>query len=176
LAIVTTVGTVVLCIVILQQRTVINQVAHWGYAGCFFISTLASGTMVLPSMGSVVTFTLGSVLNPALVGLVSGFGEAIGAVWAYLTGYGGRSLVDVGAMQKRLAPFIERHQGKAIFAMAAIINPLYYPFSVWMGVLRVGVYKFAFCTLLGRTVKNLIVAYMGYFGIRSILQWLGVIN
>lgn len=165
-----------LCALILQQRAFINQVAHWGYAGCFLISMLASGTLVLPGMGSVITFTLGGVLNPALVGVIAGLGEATGAVGAYLTGYGGRGLVDIEPLQGRLSPFIERHGGKAIFVMAAIINPLYYPFAVWMGVLRVHMYKFFLCTLLGRTLKNVIVAYMGYFGIRTVLQWLGVLH
>jgi len=168
--------TVVVCVLIVQHRSFVSQLSHLGYVGCFLVSMLASGTLVLPGMGSVITFTLGGVLHPALVGVTAGLGEATGAVGAYLTGYGGRGLVDIEPLQGRLAPFLERHGGKAIFVMAAIINPLYYPFAVWMGVSRVHMSKFFLCTLLGRTLKNLILSYMGYFGIRSVLQWLGVLN
>lgn len=168
--------TVAACALIVQYRAIVNQAAHWGYAGCFFISMLASGTLMIPGMGVVITFTLGSVLNPMLVGVIAGFGEATGAVGAYLTGYGGGGFVDIEPLQTRLSPFMKRHGEKAIFAMAAIINPLYYAFAVWMGVLRVRVYKFFFYTLLGRTLKSIIVAYMGYLGLRSVLQFFGVLS
>ncbi len=167
-------ATVALCILIVQHRDFINQVAHWGYLGCFVINTLASGTFVLPGMGAVVTFTLGGVLHPAIVGVVAGLGEATGAVGAYLTGRSGRCLIANDPLEGRLSRFMERHGNKAMFFMAAIINPVYYPFAVWMGVLRVHMKKFFVYTLLGRTVKNLVLAYLGYFGIRTVLRWFGV--
>jgi membrane protein DedA with SNARE-associated domain len=169
-------ATVALCVFLLQHRTAVSQVSHWGYTGCFLISMLASGTLVLPGMGSVITFTLGGVLNPALVGVIAGLGEATGAVGAYLTGYGGRGFLESDPLQGRFSAFMERHGSKAMFIMAAIINPLYYPFAVWMGVLRVHMKKFFFYTLLGRTLKNLILAYLGYLGMRTVLQWLGIIG
>jgi membrane protein DedA with SNARE-associated domain len=58
--------------------------------------------------------------------------------------------------------------------MAAMINPLYYPFAVLMGVLRFGLGRFFLMTWAGRTVKNMFLAYLGYFGLRSVLQWLGL--
>jgi membrane protein DedA with SNARE-associated domain len=168
-------ATVVVCILIVQHREFINEIAHWGYVGCFVVNTLASGTLVLPGMGAVLTFTLGGVLHPAVVGVVAGLGEATGAVGAYLTGYGGRGLVAADPFNGRFSAFIERHGCKAMFIMAALINPVYYPFAVWMGVLRVHMKKFFFYTLLGRTVKNLVLAYLGYYGIRTVLHWFGVI-
>jgi membrane protein YqaA with SNARE-associated domain len=175
LAVLSISATVVVCVIIVQQRDFVNQIAHWGYAGCFLISMLASGTCVLPGMGAALTFTLGGVLHPALVGAVAGLGEATGAVGAYLTGYGGRGIVRGDPLGGRLSTFVEKHRSKAMFIMAALINPLYYPFAVWMGVLRVHLGSFFFLTLLGRTLKNVVLAYMGYFGIRTVLQWLGVL-
>jgi hypothetical protein len=29
--------------------------------------------------------------------------------------------------------------------------------------------------VVGRTLKNLLLAYLGYFGIRTVLQWLGLV-
>ena len=176
LAVLSISATVLLCVLILQHRELVSQIAHWGYLGCFLISMLASGTLVLPGMGSVITFTLGGVLNPALVGVVAGLGEATGAVGAYLTGYGGRGLLYTDPLKGRFSAFMERHGSKAMFFMAAIINPVYYPFAVWMGVLRVHMKKFFIYTLLGRTLKNLVLSYLGYFGIRTVLQYLGVLD
>lgn len=167
-------ATVVLCILIIQHQTFVDQISHWGYLGCFIINILATGTFVLPGMGAVITFTLGGVLHPAVVGVVAGFGEATGAVGAYLTGYGGRAFLDEGRMHDKFSQLMQRHGSKAMFIMAALINPIFYPFAVWMGVLRVRIGKFFLYTFLGRTFKNMLLAYLGYFGMRTVLQWIGM--
>jgi len=167
-------ATIVLCVLIVRHRGFVDQVSHWGYVGLFLVNVLASGTFVLPGMGPVITFTLGGVLHPALVGVVAGFGEATGAVGAYLTGYGGRGLLLDASFESRFSGLIQRHGSNAIFIMAALVNPIYYPFAVWMGVLRVRIGRFFLLTLAGRMLKNLLLAYLGYFGMRTVLQWLGL--
>ncbi len=166
--------TTTLCILIIQHREFIDELRHWGYLGLFLVNVVASGTLVLPGMGAIITFTFGGVLHPAIVGLVAGLGEATGAVGAYLTGYGGRGLLVADPLRGRFSAFMERHGSKAMFLMAALVNPIYYPFAVWMGVLRIRVGRFFMYTLLGRTLKNLLLAYLGFFGIRTILQWMGI--
>jgi membrane protein DedA with SNARE-associated domain len=168
--------TIVLCILIIQHRSYLDQIAHWGYVGCFFINILASGTLVMPGFGMILTFTLGGVLNPAIVGAVAGIAEAIGAVGAYFTGYGGGGLFrdNNSGLYLRFSNIIDRHGSKAVFFMASIINPIYYPFAVFLGMLRFGLARFLLATWAGRTIKNMMLAYLGYFGLRSILQWLGL--
>jgi membrane protein DedA with SNARE-associated domain len=168
--------TITLCVLIIQHRGYLDQIAKWGYLGCFIVNLFASGTLVLPGLGVLITFTLGGVLNPAIVGAVAGIGEATGAVGAYLTGYGGRGLFRErnGDLYARFTNIVQRHGSKAVLLMASILNPLYYPFAVFMGMLRFGLAKFFLMTWAGRTVKNMVLAYLGYFGLRSILQWLGL--
>jgi membrane protein DedA with SNARE-associated domain len=168
--------TVVLCILIIQHRSYLDQIAHWGYVGCFFINVLASGTFVMPGFGMILTFTLGGVLNPAIVGAVAGIAEAIGASGAYFTGYSGRGLFgdSNNSLYLRFSSIVDRHGSKAVFVMASIINPIYYPFAVFLGMLRFGWARFLLATWAGRTIKNMILAYLGYFGLRSILEWLGL--
>ncbi|MFU8796144.1 MAG: VTT domain-containing protein [Dehalococcoidia bacterium] len=168
--------TVVLCVLIILHREYVMQISRWGYVGCFVINVITSGTFVLPGFGIVFTFTLGGVLNPAIVGAVAGIGEAVGATGAYFTGYGGGGIFGNrdGRLYLRLSSIVERYGSKAIFLLAALVTPIYYPFAVFMGMLRYGWLKFFLVTWAGRTVKNMILAYLGYFGLRSILQWLGV--
>ena len=130
----------------------------------------------MPGLGMIFTFTLGGVLNPVIVGIVAGVGEAIGAVGAYFTGYGGKGLLRDcnNSLYTRFTSMLQRHGSKAVFIMASVLNPIYYPFAVFMGMLRFGLARFFFLTWAGRTVKNVILAYLGYFGLRSILQWLGL--
>ena len=63
----------------------IQQARGYGYAGGFVVSVMG-GVTVIPAPSLVVTFTLGRVLNPVYVGLIAGFGEALGGLTVYLTG------------------------------------------------------------------------------------------
>ena len=168
--------TIALCILIIQHRSYLDQIAHWGYIGCFIINILASGTLVMPGFGIIFTFTLGGVLNPAIVGAVAGIGETIGAVGAYFTGYSGRGVFQHSSntFHSRFTNLLNRHGFKGVFFMASMINPVYYFFAVFLGMLRFGFTGFFLATWAGRTIKNVAVAYLGYFGLRSILQWLGL--
>jgi membrane protein DedA with SNARE-associated domain len=168
--------TVALSLLIIQHRSYIEQIAHWGYLGCFVISVLTNGTFILPGFGIVLTFTLGGVLNPAIVGAVAGIGEAIGAIGAYFTGYAGRGLLrdSNNGLYLRFSNIVERHGSKAIFFVSAVLSPIFYPFAVCLGMLRFGWVRFFFATWAGRTVKSMALAYLGYFGLKAVLHWLGV--
>jgi membrane protein DedA with SNARE-associated domain len=168
--------TVALSLFILQHRSYIEEIAGWGYFGCFSVNVLASGTFILPGFGVVLTFTLGGILNPAIVGAVAGIGEAIGAFGAYFTGYAGRGLFrdSKSGLYLRFSNIIDRHGSKAIFFMASVLSPFFYPFAVLLGMLRFGRLRFFLATWAGRTVKSMVAAYLGYFGLHSILQWLGL--
>ncbi len=168
--------TIALSLFILQHRSYLNQIAEWGYLGCFFINVLTNGTFILPGFGIVITFTLGGVLNPAIVGAVAGIGEAIGATGAYLTGYAGRGLLrdSNSSLYLRFTNIIDRHGSKAIFFTSAVLTPLFYPFAVFLGMVRFGWVRFFLVTWAGRTVKSMVLAYLGYFGLKVVLQWLGL--
>ena len=169
-------ATIALSVLIIQHRSYIEQMAHWGYLGCFVISVITNGTFILPGFGIVFTFTLGGVLEPAVVGAVAGIGEAVGAIGAYFTGYAGRGLFrdrDSG-LYLRLSNLVDRHGSKAIFVVSAVLSPLFYPFAVFLGMVRFGWVRFFLATWAGRTVKSMVIAYLGYFGLRSVLRWLGV--
>jgi membrane protein DedA with SNARE-associated domain len=168
--------TVALSLLILQHRSYIEQISHWGYLGCFVINVLTNGTFILPGFGIVITFTLGGVLNPAIVGAVAGIGEAIGAIGAYFTGYAGGGLVrdSNNSLYLRFSNVVERHGSKAIFLVSALLSPIFYPFAIFLGMVRFGWVRFFLATWAGRTVKSMVLAYLGYFGLQAILHWLGV--
>jgi membrane protein DedA with SNARE-associated domain len=168
--------TIVLSVIIINNRSYLNQIAEWGYLGCFFVNVLTNGTFILPGFGIVITFTLGGVLNPAIVGAVAGIGEAIGATGAYFTGYAGRGLLrdSNSSLYLRFSNIIDRHGSKAIFFTSAVLTPLFYPFAVFLGMVRFGWVRFFLVTWAGRTVKSMVIAYLGYFGLKVVLQWLGL--
>jgi len=75
--------TVLLCVAIVylweKMRDVESLATGYGYAGGFLVSILG-GITIIPIPSLLVVFTLGGVLNPVYVGLVAGFGEALGGI------------------------------------------------------------------------------------------------
>lgn len=170
--------TIVSCAAVIFYWDYISQAQHYGYLGAFVISVLAGATVFVPIPGILVVFTLGSVLNPALVGIVSGLGEAIGSIGVYLSGWGGQKAIQNLNHQfvNRFTDWIRRRGEIAVFLMSAILNPLFYPFTAIAGMLRFGLVKFFFLCWAGKALKNTAIAYLGYFGLRSMLRWVGVLG
>ena len=65
-----------------------TTVGAWGYLGLFVINLIGSATIIFPVPAFVVVFAMGAVLNPWLVGIVSGAGCALGELTGYAIGRG----------------------------------------------------------------------------------------
>lgn len=186
------------------EMTDVRSLGHrYGYLGGFVISVFGGITVVpLPSLLAI--FTLGAVLDPLYLGLVSGFGEALGGITIYLTGAGGAAIwarfrsrertfynqqrvgVSDTASDKpkgparwqrlydRMLRFVEgRGAMLSVFMAAAFLWGIFYPVALAAGTLRMGLKRFFLISLLGKTIRGLIVAYAGYWGLQLILRWLG---
>jgi membrane protein DedA with SNARE-associated domain len=170
--------TIALCVAVVLYWDYIREAEQYGYLGAFVISVFAGATVIVPIPGILLVFTLGSVLNPALVGVVSGLGEAVGSIGIYLSGWSGQKAVQNlnNKLMNRFVGWLRRRGEIAVFLMSAILNPLFYPFTALAGMLRFGLAKFFFLCWAGKTIKNTVIAYLGYFGLRSILRWVGVMG
>jgi membrane protein YqaA with SNARE-associated domain len=168
--------TVLLSILLISQRGLLQEAAAYGYVGLLVVSFFGGATVLIPIPSLVFTFTLGSVLRPLYVGVVAGLGEALGGLTIYMAGITGRALLEGSAspFYDRIVDWI-RHRGSLVlFVFSAIINPFYYPMSIAAGVLHFGLWRFFFITWAGKTIKSTAVAYLGFFGLRSILRLLGL--
>jgi len=68
-------------------REELQHVQGYGYIGVFIIGVLC-GVTIIPAPTLLMVFTLGSVWHPLYIGLVAGFGGAIGGITVYMTGAG----------------------------------------------------------------------------------------
>ena len=168
--------TLVLCVIVVYYWDKIAELQSYGYLGVFVISLFAGSIMVLPIPYVAVVFTLGGVLNPALVGAASGLGASVGAITIYLAGYGGHSLFRNynDAVYSRMVEWIKRRGSIAVFIMSAVFNPLFIPMAITLGMLRFRLWKFFVLCWAGNTVKSLAIAYAGYLGLRSLFHWIGL--
>jgi len=173
-----------------------QQAQGYGYAGEFLVS-IPAGVTIIPAPSLLVTFTLGRVLNPLYIGLVSGFGEALGGITVYLTGAGvetmwskfmskgqtseskpgrGYNVVRLvesrfwskgQAFYNRLAGWVGGRGGALVVFIAAAVPllSLFYPAGIAAGSLRMGLLRFFLVSWAGKTVKGLIIAFAGYWGL-----------
>jgi membrane protein DedA with SNARE-associated domain len=169
--------TVALCITVVYYWDYVREVERWGYLGIILINVLAGATMLVPVPALPIVFTMGSILDPWVVGICAGFGEAVGAIFIYLQGYGGRAIVPDAARNRyiaRMIGWVEKRGTLAIFMMSSFFDPFFYPVTVAIGMLKFQVWKFFLATWAGKTVKGMIVAYLGYLGLGAILRAFGI--
>lgn len=139
----------------------IAALAELGYVGIFFIGLLGNATVVFPVPSLATVFAGGSVLNPWLVGLVSGLGEPLGELTGYMAGYGGSMVIEDTPFYDRIVGWIQNHGSLTIFILSAIPNPLFDVAGITAGALHFPVRKFLFACWLGKTLKATLVALLG---------------
>lgn len=163
----------------------IKQFGNYGYPFVFLVSFIAGCSLPNPAPYIVIVFTMGTVLDPALVGATSGLGAGIGGTLVYLFGRSGSKLLPkLGLSPKpdqapspRVARFLNwahRRGSIVVFVMSAMLNPIFAPMAIAMGALRFRLAKFFLMCWAGNTVKSLFIAYCGYLGLGTLLRWLGL--
>jgi membrane protein YqaA with SNARE-associated domain len=182
-------GSVAVAIFLIYNWEYVIRLESEGYLGLFLISLLAGSPIPIPTPSMILTFTLGSLLNPVLVGMVSGLGNAIGYALIYLTGRGGlRFLPNFNVSDSGIGRFLRKIRMSrmidspnrtgmvAVFLLSIYPNPVLTPVVIGMGATRFSFTKFFLACWTGKTVMAMLLAFLGYFGLRSLLHFLGIFN
>jgi len=150
-----------------------DDLAGYGYVGIFLLSLLSASSVFLPLPGLALAYTGGGVLDPLVVGLVAGLGNALGELTGYMAGRGGSAIVDDLPHYQRMEDLMSRYGGLVILVLAIIPNPVFDAAGLAAGVLRYPIWKFLlFCTI-GKTIKTLAFAYLGDYSRDWLLWFLG---
>ena len=165
LRIVSLLAVIAISVWIFSIRDKASELAAFGYPGIFIISILANATVLLPAPGVMVVFTMGSIFNPLIVGIVAGVGSAIGELSGYMAGYSGQSVIERGHIYDRIHPYINKYGAATIFVLAAVPNPFFDLGGVAAGALKMPVRTFLTWCILGKIIKMLIFAYAGAYSI-----------
>ncbi len=170
----------------------IARLESQGYLGLFIISIFAGSPIPIPTPSMILTFTLGSILNPFLVGLVSGYGNAFGNALIFWTGRGGYKAFQTFTVTRpsdtpphskfrrfinwlyRVPEVASRRVLVAVFVLSIYPNPILTPLILGMGATRFSFWKFFLTIWAGKTAQCMILSYLGYFGLRSLLKFFGV--
>lgn len=147
-------------------------------------------------------FTFGHILNPLYVGLIAGFGAAIGGITVYLTGAGVVNLWNIfrpkrtsletkpdtngqpdstqpkswkiQMLYRRMIDWVSGKGGSwFVFITSALIISPFYLAGLAAGTMRLGLMRFFLLSWGGKTVRYLVVAFAGYWGLQFLSKWLG---
>lgn len=158
---------IIISLVIFLFRNQLFYIQGLGYFGIFLLSLIGNATVILPIPALATTFLGAIFLNPILVALVSSLGATIGELTGYLAGMGGEELLKKDKRIKKVESWMKKYGLWTIFFLAAIPNPLFDLAGMVAGASRVPVRKYLIVVFAGKTVKFLLVAYLG-FGISLI--------
>jgi membrane protein YqaA with SNARE-associated domain len=167
--------TIGICILVVVYWDEVVRFSKYGYIGDLIISFLAGVTVFVPVPSVFVVFTLGAVLNPILVGLIAGAGETLGSMVVYMTGLSSARAfhaLDHGVMEK-FRTWIKTRGALSVFIMSSIFNPLFYPFTAIAGMMHFGWWRFLILCLAGKSLKNVLVAGAGFYGMKALLDLFG---
>jgi membrane protein YqaA with SNARE-associated domain len=142
-------------------RDQLVHLAALGYVGIFLVSLLGNATIILPAPSLVLVFAMGAALNPLLVGLAAGAGEALGELTGYAAGFAGRAVIEDRQTYKRMVAWMQRRGGVTVFVLSTIPNPFFDLAGIAAGTLRYPLWRFLLFCWLGKTLKTTLIAWAG---------------
>jgi hypothetical protein len=186
-----TIGIFVLLILYWEH---LGQFQFLIYLGLFFTAILAGSPIPIPTPCMALTFTLGSKFEPVLIGLIAASGAAIGSMLVYFTARTGRHFLPslnisdpankiyssrVGKfLQKMKIPrflkFVNKRGTVGVFLFSTFPNPILMPLLITMGINQFKAWKVALASWLGNSVMFLALAFLGHYGLGSLLRYFGV--
>ncbi len=157
-----------------------DELERWGYAGLFAIVLFRSASVVMPMPGGGIIFAAGGLLDPiagipapVAVGLVAGLAESLGEFTGYAAGLGGGRMLKGRAIYRRVKGWVERRAFLTIFAMTLAPGPLFDVAGIAAGATRVPIRVFYPALLSGKVLRDMTVAFAGYYSLDLFADWYG---
>ncbi len=183
--------TVVICVLaFLYQDEITNRdiAQKYGLIGVFLIAFVAASTfsvIPIPIPYFLVTFFSPTILAPQFgiwapiwVGLVTGVAASLGQFVTFMIGYSGISLSQKitrrfsSGVYDHAVEWVKKRGGWAVFLMSLLVNPLHLPMTLAFAALKYPPYLFFLFSFLGVWIKSLIIAFAGYYGLRTLYNWM----
>ncbi len=157
-----------------RERITVEWFSNLGYLGAFLMAWIGSTTVLLPIPHLAFTFTMGSLFVPWWIGLCAGFGDSLGELWGYVAGYAVEDLVDRWKVYPKIEGWVCRNGMLTIFLMGVVPMPLFDMAGMAAGATGMPIWQFFLATWSGKTIKAIVVAWAGYYGIAWLANLLGL--
>ena len=141
----------------------VQYVGRWGYVGAFFISLVASATIVLPAPGIAIIIAMSTGLNPYTLGIIAGVGSAVGELTGYVAGRSGRAFVPEKQKRQveRLHTLTQKYGIVMLAVLAALPFPLFDFAGMVAGMLKMRVPAFLAGVSIGKSIKYIFLILLG---------------
>ena len=150
---------------------ILDELENYGYLGAFVVSIIFNATLILPAGNMLIQMTLGAtMLNPVLLGIVSGGGAAIGEITGYVAGRSGRGLIARSKMYTRVEGWVRKWGVLTIFVFS-VVPFIFDLVGIAAGALRVPFWKFFIACMLGRMLLYSTMIWLVSLGYESMLPW-----
>ncbi|NBD35861.1 MAG: hypothetical protein GVY30_07665 [Chloroflexi bacterium] len=166
-------GALMLTVALNRDKLQVERFRQLGYLGVFLMALIGSSTIVLPIPHLAFTFTMGAVLNPWLAGLSAGFGDGIGEITGYMAGYALEDVAERSKLYKRLESWMQRNGDLTIFVLSLFPVPFFDLAAMAGGLAGYPLWRFMLATWTGKTIKAIVAAWSGYYGITWVAELIG---
>lgn len=156
---------IVVAAFLLRDRLDVAWFRTMGYAGVFLMALIGSSTVLLPIPHLAFTLTMGAVLNPWLVGLSAGVGDALGEITGYVAGYAVEDIAEQHQLYIRLKHYMERNGDLTIFVLSLFPVPFFDLAAMAGGLVGYPLWRFMLATWAGKTIKACVAAWAGHMGV-----------
>ncbi len=164
--------TVTLITILFSDITDLDFWKRVGYPGVLFFSFIGSAGIVFTVPGLIAVCGAGGLeLNPIILGLLSGVGEAVGELSAYAIGFGGKGVIERRKLYHTLRRLIVRRGTVMLFVVSIIPNPFFDIVGIVAGGVNYPIRRFLIIVWAGKTIKGMAVAYACFYGVK-LLPWL----
>ena len=155
---------VVVMVLAYALRDRLPGVETLGYPAVFLVSLVGNATLLFPVPALLVVCTGGLLLNPLLVGMTGGTGQALGEMTGYLAGFGGQGLMTQNRIFTRVQPWMQKRGWIVVVVFAIIPNPIFDFIGLAAGASRMPVWKFLAAATVGKTIRSVALAYGCNYG------------
>ncbi len=156
-------GTVLLTVGLALLPFDASQFGAYGYGALFVLTLLSSATVILPSPALAAALQASKTLDPLLVGLIGGLAAGLGEMTGYAAGRSGTQLAHLRErpLGRRIERYVQRWGALTVFVLAAIPLPLIDLAGIAAGAMGLGFWRFEAACIAGKTVRFLLVAFVG---------------
>ncbi len=136
----------------------------YGYTGIFLINLISAASIIFPIPGEITNIAAGATFNPLYLGVIASIGAAMGEPTCYFAGRWGRKVISEEHLERyRKADFWLRRYGSfAIFLFALLPILVFDLIGIAAGAFRFPFWKFVLFCWLGRLIRSLLEAYLGW--------------
>ena len=162
---VTLAGTIILTVGLVLVPIDAGRFGSLSYGVLFVLTLLSSATVVLPSPALAAALQASRTLDPVAVGLIGGLAAGLGEATGYIAGRSGTEVARLRErpLGRRIERYVQRWGSLTVFALAAIPLPLIDLAGLAAGALGLPFWRFEAACIAGKTVRFLLVAFLGRF-------------